>query len=88
MNVRGTHYKVRDNLVVIHAEANTKHATASLLKGGNGAFVLDMEHGIDDNWRYAIVVAVAHTGSPAYIVFQVSTNISSRKINGTTRMRG
>ena len=68
MNVQCTHYKIGDNPVVMHAKAHTEHATASFLKEDDGASVLSMKHGIDDNWRYGIVDAVAHTGSPPYIV--------------------
>ena len=67
MNVQGTQYKIGENPVIMHVKANTKHTTVSFLKEGDGASVIDMEHGNDDNWSYAIVAAVVHTGSLPYL---------------------
>ena len=50
------------------------------IKEGDGAFVRDKGQSGDENWKYAIVVAAEHTASSPNIVFQVSVDGNTWKI--------
>lgn len=50
------------------------------IKEGDGAFVRDKGQFGDENWKYAIVVAAEHTASSPNIVFQVSVDGNTWKI--------